>query len=84
MTFITIIGLIAATLSTIAFIPQAMMTIRSKKTDDISLAMYCILTLGLFLWLLYGILTVDLPIIFANSLTLIFVVIILFIKVNHK
>ncbi len=84
MTFITIIGFVAATLTTIAFIPQALKTIKTKNTKDISLPMYLILTTGILFWFIYGLLIVDYPIIIANIVTLIFALIILINKLKYK
>lgn len=84
MTFITILGFTAAVLTTTAFIPQALKTIKTKNTKDISLPMYIILTLGIMLWLIYGILIHDLPVLIANAITLIFALIILLSKIRYK
>jgi MtN3 and saliva related transmembrane protein len=84
MDFITLLGLIAATLTTGAFLPQAVKTIKTKHTEDLSLGMYSILTLGIFLWLLYGIFIEDLPIILANGITLAFCVIILSLIMKYR
>ena len=64
------IGYIAAFLTTVAFVPQAVKTIRTRDTSGISLAMYVCLTIGIFLWLLYGLNLGDGPLIGANALTL--------------
>ena len=65
-----LIGSAAATLTTVAFIPQAWKTFRSRNTADLSLGMYALFTLGVALWLTYGILLAAWPIIIANSITL--------------
>lgn len=83
MDWITIIGLIAATFTTISFLPQAIKIIRTKLTRDLSLAMYSILVIGIFLWLVYGILIKDLPLIIANAITLLFASIILILKIRN-
>lgn len=64
------IGSAAATLTTVAFIPQAWKIFYSRNTADISLGMYTLFTLGVALWLTYGILLAAWPIIIANSITL--------------
>lgn len=81
---ITIVGLIAASLTTIAFLPQAIMIIRTKNTRDLSLGMYVLLTCGTFMWLLYGLLSNDFPVIVANVVTFSFILTILFLKIKHK
>jgi MtN3 and saliva related transmembrane protein len=78
----TIIGLAAATLTTGAFIPQAIKTLRARSTKDISLVMYFVLTVGIALWLIYGLMRADLPVIAANAVTLIFVLTILLMKIK--
>jgi MtN3 and saliva related transmembrane protein len=63
-------GSAAATLTTVAFIPQAWKVWRTNHTADISLGMYILFTTGVALWLAYGILLTAWPIIIANSVTL--------------
>ncbi|MBD1831595.1 SemiSWEET transporter [Cyanobacteria bacterium FACHB-472] len=84
MDFITILGLFAATLTTIAFLPQLFKIWRSKSAKDVSLEMLIIFCSGVFLWLVYGIFIQALPIIIANSLTLIFNLIILWFKIKYR
>ena len=84
MNIIILIGLAAAALTTVSFIPQAIQTIKTKDTTSISLAMYSVFTLGTFLWLLYGILSNNLPVSLANGVTLIFAGIILVYKIRYK
>lgn len=80
----TLIGLIAATCTTISFLPQVIRVIISKQTRDISLSMYVILSSGVFLWLVYGILKDDMPIITANGITFALSSTILFFKIRYK
>ncbi len=75
-----IIGYIAATLTTTSFLPQAIMTIKTRNTDSLSLGMYSAFTLGVLLWLIYGLKIGDNAIIFANAITLLLAGLILFIK----
>ena len=84
MSIITIIGLAAAISTTSSFLPQAVETIRKKNTSGISLGMYSIFSFGTLLWLIYGIMDNDLPIIIANGITLIFACIILGYKIKYK
>jgi MtN3 and saliva related transmembrane protein len=84
MNWITIIGFLAATGTTISLLPQAIKIIKTKHAKDISLGMYLILTTGIFLWLVYGILIKDLPLIVANGISLLFSVTILILKLIHK
>jgi MtN3 and saliva related transmembrane protein len=64
------LGFVAAVLTTTSFIPQAVMTIRTRDTRGISLGMYIIFVIGLAFWLAYGIYLDSLPMIFANLITL--------------
>lgn len=65
-TYVTILGLAAAALTTFAFLPQALKTWRSKSVGDLSLATYGTFLVGIVLWLVYGLLIGDWPIIIAN------------------
>jgi MtN3 and saliva related transmembrane protein len=80
----TLIGMTAATCTTLSFLPQAVRVIKTKRTRDISLGMYIIFSFGTFLWLTYGILTKDIPIISANSITFVLSFIILTMKLKYK
>ena len=78
------IGYLAGFLTTIAFIPQVFKAWISKSTNDISLSMFVIFTIGVSCWLIYGILTKNHPIIIANSITLILSFLILVAKFKYK
>ncbi|NJL61576.1 MAG: SemiSWEET transporter [Methylacidiphilales bacterium] len=84
MDSITILGLIAATLTTFSFVPQMLKTWQSKSAKDVSFAMLITFNLGILLWLVYGICLNALPIILANSMTLLFNLIILWLKIKYK
>ncbi|MEI7457296.1 MAG: SemiSWEET transporter [Nitrosomonadales bacterium] len=77
-----LIGSIAATLTTTAFIPQAWQVWRTRHTADISLGMYALFTAGVALWLGYGILLVAWPIIIANFITLLLAGAVLLMKLK--
>jgi MtN3 and saliva related transmembrane protein len=62
---------LAATLTTAAFVPQAMHIIRSKETKAISLVMYVVFATGVAFWLLFGVLIGNWPIIVSNLITLV-------------
>jgi len=70
MTEIEIFGFIAATLTSMAYLPQAVMILRTGVTTGISLVMYTMLTSGKVLWLSYGLLVTSWPLICANAFTL--------------
>ena len=79
-----IIGLAAAMLTTGAFLPQVIRVVKTRSTHDISLAMFVLFCTGIFLWLIYGILIKDMPIIIANAATFILATIILIYKFRFK
>jgi len=81
---LTMLGLAAAACTTASFLPQVIKTIKSRHTQDISLLMYIILTLGLFLWLVYGLLLRDIPLVAANSISCSLSSIILYLKIRHR
>lgn len=78
------VGFIAALCTTFSFLPQVIVTIRTRDTAGISLSMYCIFTTGVLAWLIYGIIQMDWPMIMANSITLLFSSIILILKLKEK
>ncbi len=80
---IEVIGYIAAFCTTSSFLPQAILTIRTKDTKSLSLSMYSLFTIGVSLWLIYGIYKEDLALIWANSITLILSGIILSFKITN-
>ncbi len=82
MDYIKIVGFVAAALTTFAFFPQAIKVIRTRDTKSISVVMYFVVTAGLILWLVYGILLRDLPLILANFITLIPAITILVMKIR--
>ncbi|MCX7737728.1 MAG: SemiSWEET transporter [Candidatus Kapabacteria bacterium] len=84
MESITILGLIAATLTTFAFLPQMLKAIINRHTKDISLLTYIIFVIGIILWFIYGIIKNDLPIILANIVSFIFAFTILILKIIYK
>jgi MtN3 and saliva related transmembrane protein len=77
------IGYLAATLTTASFLPQAILTIRTRDTESLSLSMYSLFTLGVFCWLVYGIYISNKAIIFANAITLVLAASILSFKIYN-
>lgn len=78
------IGYIAATLTTLSFLPQAIQVFKTKDVSSISLGMYCIFTTGVLMWLVYGALQTDWPIIVANVITFVLAFSILIMKIRYK
>ena len=83
MTSVTFIGLAAAFCTTVAYLPQAIQAWRTRSTRDLSLPMLVVLTMGLALWLVYGAIIRDVPLIAANSVTLALTGVILYFKLRH-
>jgi len=77
------IGYLAATLTTASFLPQAILTIKTRDTESLSLGMYSAFTLGVLLWLIYGLYLSDKAIIFANAVTFLLAASILSFKVYN-
>lgn len=84
MDFTTAIGFAAGALTTIAFIPQVTKIWRTRSTKDLSLGMFVVLCCGITLWLIYGILTEDIPLLLANGVTLCLAATILVFKLKYK
>jgi len=78
------VGSFAATCTTLAFIPQAVHSYQTRDLSGISLPMYSIFTTGVAMWLVYGLLKYDWPIIIANAITLALAFIILVLKIIDK
>jgi MtN3 and saliva related transmembrane protein len=77
------LGMIAGTLTTIAFVPQVLKIYRTKSAKDVSYLMFSIFSTGICFWLIYGILIRSTPIIAANAVTLTLSVIIIALKVRY-
>jgi MtN3 and saliva related transmembrane protein len=84
MNYIVLLGYSAALLTTAANLPQTYKIIKTRSTKDISLVTYLMLTLGCALWLMYGILNSDIPLIIANAISTTICIIILILKLISK
>ena len=78
-----ILGILAGLLCAVSFIPQAVKIFRTKQAKDLSLMTFSLLSVGVFLWLIYGILIEELPIILANSFILVLCFLILAMKIKY-
>lgn len=76
------IGLIAATLTTMSLLPQVVETIKTRKTKDISLAMYLMFSAGCFLWVIYGFRINAAPVYLANIVSFILALTMVFLKIK--
>ncbi|TKB90912.1 MAG: hypothetical protein E8D40_10675 [Nitrospira sp.] len=76
-------GITAGTLTTVAFIPQLAKALKSKSTGDLSWGMVLTFTIGVLLWLIYGIWIDSLPVILANAVTLLLQLGIVSLKIKY-
>ena len=84
MNLTTVIGLLAAFCTTVSYIPQLKKCWDTGSADDLSLKMFSILAAGIALWVLYGVLQGDMVIIFANSISFVLLMGILFFKLREN
>ncbi len=84
MNLTDLIGTLAAVLTTISFLPQALHTFRTKDVRGISLGMYGAFTLGVAMWLVYGLLLGAWPVVIANVITLALASTILVMKLRYR
>lgn len=84
ITLIDVVGSAAACLTTVSFVPQAWQSFRTRDVSGISLGMYSVFTVGVALWLAYGLLVDSWPIVVANTVTLAFSIAILAMKLRFR
>lgn len=83
MNHIDLIGFIGGGCTTLSFIPQVALVLKTKSTKDISLLMYSVFVFGIFLWLMYGIMSGALPVIIPNLITFVLAGSILTMKIKN-
>jgi MtN3 and saliva related transmembrane protein len=84
MTIMDIVGLLGAFFTTASFVPQALRVVKTKSTQDLSFGMFSMMTAGIICWLFYGLSKNDLPLILANTVSLVLSMIILAYKLKYK
>jgi MtN3 and saliva related transmembrane protein len=84
MKSIELLGLTAGALTTIAFLPQFLKTWRAKSAKDLSLTMLITFSIGVFLWLIYGIYLNSISLILANVITLILTLMNTYLKLKYR
>ena len=84
MNAIQLLGLLAGSLTTAAFLPQVFKTWKSRSAKDLSLGMFSLFCLGVAMWLVYGLMVNDIPVIAANLVTLLLASTLLFFKLRFK
>ena len=83
ITSVDFIGSLAACLTTVSFVPQVWLTLKTRDVSGVSLLMYSIFTAGVALWLVYGLLIKAWPVVIANTITLLLALMILGMKVVY-
>ncbi|MDD1792776.1 SemiSWEET transporter [Enterovibrio sp. ZSDZ42] len=78
----SLLGSVAAACTTLAFLPQVIHTIRTRDTAAISLAMYVMFVFGVLCWLIYGIVSKDMPLMMGNGVTLVLSSVVLYLKIK--
>ncbi len=81
---IRILGLVAGMCTTISFLPQVIKTWKTRSAKDLSLGMFSLFCIGVVLWLIYGIMMMDIPVIAANFVTLLLSTTLLIFKLRFK
>ncbi len=84
MDLVKLLGLFAGFCTTIAVTPQLYKTWKTKSVDDISIKMFTVLTLGLILWTVYGVIKSDFPIIITNGISTTFNLIMIYFYFIYK
>jgi len=82
--WVTLLGLTAGVLTTLSFLPQVIKAWKSRSTRDISLGMFSMFCTGVFLWVIYGFLVGDIPVIAANAVTFLLAATILVLKLKYR
>jgi len=83
LTSIDLLGLVAGAMTTVSFVPQAVKTLRTRRTRDISLSMWLMFCCGVGVWIVYGLLVPAWPVVAANIPTLILAGAILAVKIGN-
>lgn len=84
METLALLGYLAAFLTTLSFLPQAWASVRTGRTDGLSLPMYALFSAGVALWLLYGLVIGSWPVVAANAVTLVFALVILGLILRNR
>lgn len=84
MGFTELCGFLAGTLTTLSFVPQVIKAWRTKSCNDLSWGMLIIFSSGVLLWLIYGLRLSAPPIIAANAMTLLLLIVIIVMKISYR
>ena len=77
------LGIMAGILTTVSFIPQVIKIYKTKDAKDLSIMTFCAFSCGVFLWVMYGIVVHEWPIILANGITLVLIFLIIMMKIKY-
>ena len=80
---VDVLGMIAGTISAVVFLPQVIKTYLSKTAKDVSMWMFSLATVSVILWLVYGIMIKNGPVIYTNSCVLLLSLIMLYLKLKY-
>lgn len=81
---VKITGIAAGVMTAVSMLPQVIKIAREKKTEDVSLIMLFILIIGIALWIVYGFMREDMPIIFTNSFSLLVNITLIVLRIKYK
>ena len=84
MSSLDMLGMAAGCISAITFLPQVIKTWKTRSASDISLLMFTFATISVIMWLVYGIILANIPIIFTNAMVLLFSLIMLYLKYRFR
>lgn len=84
MTAIDLLGMTAGCISSVTFLPQVIKTWKTKSAADVSLLMFTFATISVIMWLVYGVILQNVPIIFTNSMVLFFSLVMLYFKFRYS
>jgi MtN3 and saliva related transmembrane protein len=81
---IDMLGLVAGSLTTVSFVPQVLKIWRTKSGNDVSYGMFLLFSVGVLLWLIYGLALSAAPIVIANAVTLLLSLIVVALKYRYR
>jgi MtN3 and saliva related transmembrane protein len=84
MSWIEIFGFAAGVVTAIGMMPQLVKTVKTKKVDELSIQMFLIYLLGFIMWITYGVVQEDLPIVVTNSISVILTLIMIYLKIRFS
>ncbi len=83
MDILLVVGIVAGTFTTAAFLPQVIKAHTSRHTKDLSLVMFVLFSIGLLLWIIYGVALRSFPVIAANTITILLSLYLIYLKIKY-